>query len=159
MRAGQIIPEEALPGVRETTRTIPRSGEALGVDGPDAVLTEVEGLRRIRSFLGQQRSVALRNFAEANAEQQQLFAQLQSRVGELDRMIARGDRQSALIRAQIEEAGRKELRAAQLETEQLQPIYEELDRLLRVASVRLQRAQTLRGEAGLGKGNGLDDIV
>jgi len=159
VRAGQIIPEEALPGVRETTRTIPRSGEALGVDGPDAVLTEVEGLRRIRSFLGQQRSVALRNFAEANAEQQQLFAQLQSRVGELDRMIARGDKQSALIRAQIEEAGRKELRAAQLETEQLQPIYEELDRLLRVASVRLQRAQTLRGEAGLGKGNGLDDIV
>ena len=160
VRAGQIIPEEALPGVRETSRTVPRAGESFDLEGPDVVLTEVEGLRRIRSFLGEQRSVALRNFAEANAEQQTLMADLQKRIRVLDQAIASGNRSTEVFERNMIKAGNAELAAQKIEFEELARIHEQADELMRRISVRLQRAQSLReGTEGIGRADAVDELI
>ena len=159
VRAGQVLPEEALPGVREGARVVPREGDRIGLEGPDVVLTEEEALRRVKTVLGEQRSVALQNFAEANAQSQRLFNDLQERVARFDRAIAAGDRADAIYQRNIIRAGHAEDAANKMEFEQLQPIYEEFERLLRMATVRLSRAQSLRGQEGLGDAAGLDRIV
>ena len=88
--------------------------------------------------MGEQRSVALQNFAEANAQSQRLFNDLQERVARFDRAIAAGDRQDAIFQRNIIRAGHAEDAANKLEFEQLQPIYEEFERLLRLANVQAE---------------------
>ena len=159
LRAGQIVPEEALPGVRETSRTVPRAGESFDLEGPDVVLTEVEGLRRVRSFLGEQRSVALRNFAEANAEQQKLMADLQKRIKVLDQAVASGNRSAEVFERNMIKAGNAELAAQKIEFDELARIHEEADQLMRKISVALQRTQSIREGAGIGKAPAVDELI